>query len=271
MNTTIMVEWLQSFYLHIGRLRQVLLTMDNFSVHYTAVELAPPPPNIHICWLPANSTSRFQPLDQGIIQSFKVHYRRQWLSYMLDCYNTNHNPLDTMNLHLAIRWTVRSWNQYILNTTIYNCFRKSTLLSTPISLPTPLDLPNLPPLYEQVLQAGNIHDPMAITNFINPDNETQQDDTGHTLDEEEVMEEVMEEYLGIQSTQNDDDEEGPLIEQPVRTVQDAQHALQVLIEYIERQEGLPVDHIRALERLETTIEVIHNNSRVQSTLDQWIM
>lgn len=71
MNTVIMSEWLQAFYQHVGRTREILLTMDNFSAHYSALELSPPPSNIRICWLPANSTSRFQPLDQGIIQSFK--------------------------------------------------------------------------------------------------------------------------------------------------------------------------------------------------------
>jgi hypothetical protein len=271
MNTTIMVEWLHSFYLHIGQLREVLLTMDNFSAHYSAVEIAPPPPNIRICWLPANSTSRFQPLDQGIIQSFKAHYRRQWLSYMLGCFNTNHNPMDTMNLWLAVRWTVRSWNQYLSNTTIYNCFRKSTLITTPIALTTPITPPDLLQLYKQVLDAGNIRDSMAISNFLSPEEEIQgMEESGHTVDEEEVFEEVMGEHLEPQ-TQDDDEDEGRYSEQPVHSVQDAQRALQVLIEYIEGQEALPVDHTRAIERLEAAIEGIRVNSQIQSTLDPWLM
>ena len=71
-NTAIMGEWLQEFYRHIGNARDVPLTMENFSAHYSAVELYPPPSNIKICWLPANSTSPYQPLDQGIIQNYKV-------------------------------------------------------------------------------------------------------------------------------------------------------------------------------------------------------
>jgi hypothetical protein len=138
MNTIIMSEWLQAFYQHIGRTRQILLTMDNFSAHWAAVEQNPPPPNIRICWLPANSTSRFQPLDQGIIQSFKAYYRRQWLQYMLDCYSSNTDPAKSINLHLTLQWITRSWNQHLLQSTIYNCFRKSTLISSPISLPTQL-------------------------------------------------------------------------------------------------------------------------------------
>jgi hypothetical protein len=119
LNTTIMSEWLHAFYQHIGTTREVLLTMDNLSAHNTALELCPPPTNIRICWLPANSTSRFQPLDQGIIQSFKCHYRRQWLSFMLDAFTSDRNLLTLMNLHFAVRWILRSWNHYVTNTTIY--------------------------------------------------------------------------------------------------------------------------------------------------------
>ncbi|PQM43460.1 hypothetical protein VC83_09587 [Pseudogymnoascus destructans] len=165
MNSTIMIDWLQAFYQHIGFTRQVLLTMDNFSAHISGVELCPPPPNIRICWLPANSTSRFQPLDQGIIQSLKAYYRRQWLCFMLECYNLNLDPIKQASLRLSIRWILRSWNQQVLQSTIYNCFRKSTLLTTLITLPTSITPTDLSQLYEQVIQAGNIHDSMAISNF----------------------------------------------------------------------------------------------------------
>ena len=87
---------------------------------------------------------------------------------MLDCYNTNHNPKDTMNLYLAIRWIVRSWNYHLQSSTIYNCFRKSTFLEVPIALPTPIIPSDTEQLYEQVLKAGNIQDSMAISNFLNP-------------------------------------------------------------------------------------------------------
>ena len=39
--------------------------------------------NIKVCFLPANATSKLQPLDLGIIQNFKVHYRNYFLRHVL--------------------------------------------------------------------------------------------------------------------------------------------------------------------------------------------
>lgn len=269
MNTTIMAEWLQAFYQHIGTTRQVLLTMDNFSAHYSAIELCSPPPNIRICWLPANSTSRFQPLDQGIIQSCKAYYRQHWLQYILEQIDLNQNPQSSMDLHLTIRWILRSWNNEVTSTTIYNCFRKSTLLLSPISLHTPIIPLRITELYNKVIAAKDIQDAMTISNFLNPVDEEDGEEDERTVGDDEVLQEVIQEHLGIQSTQNDDDEE----EQPagpVYSALDAKQALHVLIEFIECQDSLSTEDLRALERLEPKIDQIRETSMVQGTLDSWI-
>ena len=85
----------------------------------------------------------------------------------------------------------------------------------------------------------------------------------------EMLKDVLEEYLGLQSTQNDegyDEQSGP----PGRTIQGAQQALQVLIEFIEGLNDLQADYLRGLERLEAVIKAIKINSAAQSTLDRWI-
>ena len=108
MTTAIMEEWLKAFYQSIEPTRSVLLLMDNFKAHINGVELQPPPANIRIQWLPPNATSLYQPLDQGIIQNFKHHYKKQWLHFMLAHYEKRSDPLAAINLYLSIRWAAQS-------------------------------------------------------------------------------------------------------------------------------------------------------------------
>ena len=119
----------------------MLLLLDNFAAHLSAVEKLENLPageglrNTEICWLPPNSTSMVQPLDQGIIRAFKAHYRAQWLQYMVDEYEANNNPLKTMNLLKTIRFSVKAWSELTIET-VRNCWSESTVNGRPIGPPT---------------------------------------------------------------------------------------------------------------------------------------
>ena len=97
----IMLEWFNAFFQHVGTMWWILLLLDNCSAHVAAAKMAAIPPNVHICWLPPNSMLKFQPLDQGI-KSFKSGYRRQWLQYMINCFEEGTDPMATMNMFLAL-------------------------------------------------------------------------------------------------------------------------------------------------------------------------
>jgi len=76
MITTLFQEWLQDFDRQIGRKyggKRALLLLDNCSSHnLEGLALR----YIDVQFLPPNTTSKIQPMDAGIIMSFKRHYRR---------------------------------------------------------------------------------------------------------------------------------------------------------------------------------------------------
>ena len=119
--------------------RKVLLLMDNFSAHESAVkELGGETAlsNVEIEWLPPNTTSHWQPLDQGIIASFKLQYRKMWIAYMIRQFDKEMDPLKTVTLLEVINWTAEAWNHYVRPLTIERCWWKSTVVIKP---PSPVE------------------------------------------------------------------------------------------------------------------------------------
>jgi hypothetical protein len=266
MTSIIMREWLLHFYSHIGNQRSVLLILDNFSAHIQGVELTPPPSNIRIQWLPANSTSLFQPLDQGIINTLKIHYRRNWLQYMIQKYEGSLNPINTMTLNYAFHWILQIWKHDITNTTIYNCFRKSSVIQPHLPCLPSEPQPDLSALYQQAQQSSRIQDFMKLQNFLNPAGENQMETDQTDIDS------IIASYTTIPTSIDEasSDEDGYSSPPPPPSINQAIEALETVLRYEEYSEESRKEEIRMLESLERRLKTLSISQRKQQTLDSWI-
>ena len=83
MNDEIFASWLDSINIYFkSQNRKILLFIDNCSAQFKSEQKKLS--NIKIIFYPANCTPVLQPLDQGIIRSFKVFYRRYLLQNIVD-------------------------------------------------------------------------------------------------------------------------------------------------------------------------------------------
>ncbi|XP_054154246.1 tigger transposable element-derived protein 4-like [Oppia nitens] len=108
--------------------RKILLFVDNCSAHKIPDDLNFS--NIKIQYFPANTTSRLQPLDQGIIRSFKAKYRsyliRHLTNNMHDLYqstvNNNNIEFGTELKNMIKRFEIQTNSDTIVEEVVADSF-----------------------------------------------------------------------------------------------------------------------------------------------------
>jgi hypothetical protein len=242
-----------------GERRLVLLLLDNFSAHQLGLRLVGEGSlsNVQVEWLPKNTTSVWQPLDQGIIASFKLQYRKHWIRYMIREHDAGRNPQKTMTLLKAVLWTRSAWETLVQKETIQQCWAKSTLIRNEAEHED-VEAEDRTELQAQIAQLP-IQDPLSLTEFLCPNDEDVVDD------DEDVFASVVEHYSVDEMVQGDLSSE----EEEVEDVQtaDALHCVEKLRLW-KLQKGNHHD-LNALDRVEKEILTYKSVSAIQTTLDNY--
>ena len=105
--------------------RKVLLLIDNCAAHNLNRNYS----NIEVQFLPPNTTSVLQPMDQGIIKSFKTHYKSHLLHRLLAEIDRDQQTSFKVNLLDAIHIVSMAWRE-VTCTTIANCFKKAGFIKS---------------------------------------------------------------------------------------------------------------------------------------------
>jgi len=106
--------------------RTIILFLNNASSHSDSLNLK----NIKLIFLSPNTISICQPLDQGIIQNFKVHCRQRLLRHILSRVDQNVKNESINVLDAFFFFLIKSALENIKPETVKNCFKKSGFFSS---------------------------------------------------------------------------------------------------------------------------------------------
>jgi len=134
MTSVIFNDWLNKWDLELKR--KTVLLVDNCTAHTNSSLLK----NIKVIFLPANTTSLIQPCDQGIIRTFKAHYRREIRAGIVaeldDIQDQSEAGAVAKKISLldTLRLVAMLWKR-VSGKTIENCFRKGGFSKTNAETP----------------------------------------------------------------------------------------------------------------------------------------
>ncbi|XP_063598706.1 tigger transposable element-derived protein 6-like [Penaeus indicus] len=98
--------------------RKIALIIDNCPAHPTLSKLT----NVQLVFLPPNTTSILQPMDQGVIRSLKAYYRGKVVRLISRALEKK--PCPKISILQGMKLLADSW-ELVSKETIVNCFRKA--------------------------------------------------------------------------------------------------------------------------------------------------
>ncbi|UYV75541.1 hypothetical protein LAZ67_13000549 [Cordylochernes scorpioides] len=139
MTSSIFQEWLLKFNKQlVSEGRRILLLLDNATSHCVPNDGLS---NIKIHFLPPNMTASLQPLDSGIIKSFKAQYRKLQLQKMVELADA-HLPTE-LRLDYAVRYCKMAWDSVSPDSSS-NCWNHTGIIRfTSTAAVEPLNYGNL--------------------------------------------------------------------------------------------------------------------------------
>ena len=214
MTSSLFTEWIEEWDKQLRReRRKILLLVDNCSAHPRIPGLT----NIELHFLPPNTTSIIQPMDQGVIKNLKTLYRKEVLSSIISEMDDQNGSNETavkiarqISILSAIYMIAKSWDS-VTSTTISNCFRKGGLIHHGEEVPQE-GVEELPE--EWVLEETYGMDLSDFTAFVNFDKDIQ---CSSTCTEADIVETITAKRARIEA-QADEEEEEEQDEDPVAHV-----------------------------------------------------
>lgn len=251
MNAALFAEWLIKIDNQMKKAkRKILLFIDNCTAHNII------PASLHcvkVQFLPPNTTSKLQHLDQGIIKNFKTLYRKEVVRQIVsDIEDGKQTSIDILQ---AMRMADKSWRN-VTKKTIENCFK-----ACEFGLRAEDDLEVEPePVFDnieavewtRVCTHSNAEN-VRFEDFVNID-----DDVAVTglMTDSDLIDSVSKDTNGNDVGEDENDEE-PVVAEPPLSLKQAKTALTTVRTFIEKCINIDDNVFAALFAVENAIDYQH--------------
>lgn len=264
MNMSIFFEWLERFAAFIRQTpgRKVLLLLDNFSGHGTCSCL-PKLDCVEVVFLPANTTSKLQPMDAGIIACLKRRYRSLQYSRALDLLDNEASNIYKIDQLTAMKYVSSVWNT-VPQDAIVNCWLAAGIISGEEHSDVEasgIDAEESVNLQETISALVGTAYRISVQNVLNSDDNDYLEDLTDSDVARAVAEEIQSSHEDVDS--GSDEEEG---NNPVNVVEQEQ-ILTKAIKICEDEHAIDVVLIRKLRSLRRAKRQSRVQSMPQSTID----
>jgi hypothetical protein len=271
MTSEIFLNWLHKLDRKFEREgRRILMLVDNCPAHPKIENLKA----VTLKFLPPNTTSCLQPMDQGIIQNLKMMYRRLVVERVLRAVE-NGQEIDngTVTLLDAVRMLQSAWFQ-VKPETIANCFRHAGFVTSPVTddaavsvaatpspavadAPRKTIAPDVGNIWDRLRAAFKIPTEVAFEDFCAVDNDLS---VNQALTDEAIVQSVMEDSRPAQNPSvtegvadtDDNDIDDSSEPRPVSAA-DAMNSLAVVRDYLECCNGGEFNGFNLVAQLEAFI------------------
>ena len=268
MTSVLFQEWITAWDAALAKdRRKILLLVDNCTAH-PHIDTQK---NIRLEFLPANTTSLIQPMDQGVIKNLKTFYRKELVQMTVAAIEDNLASSSStatdisskVTLLDAIRFVAKSWRQ-VKADTIANCFQKGGFRDVTTSEePSGSEEPFI----------SEADDKPALPEVINGDNYLHVDDDVPCFTEDDYLEDYIVEAVSSKRPRQEDscecEEEDDPDPVPLVSHSEAKHSMQLLQRYFVEQ-GFSEEHHAALDMCAGEVFRQAASNTRQSTLDRFI-
>jgi hypothetical protein len=245
--------------------RHIILLMDNAKCHEpdNINNLS----NVKIHFLPPNTTSYLQPLDQGIIYSLKAQYRKLLCQNRIqtyDIYEEGDMIPPPVNIFDSINLIANAWKK-VTKETILNSWAKTEILPDNMrdseyssDSSGTFNEENIEEELKSLINEMPLSEPLDVNEYINIDDKL-------SIEEEMSLEEIVNMVNGQNEKESEEDEDEEII-----TTTDALNSIEKVIRYIQ-QKNLGINNLEMKNLIKLKKQIVYQNvnEKRQSTLNEF--